>query len=248
MSNDQFAGFQLLTPRSEEAQPINLLVYGDSDCGKTRFLGTASLVERFSPVLHLDVEMGRETLDELPGDAKIDIIPIKRWTQIQQIYNDLYEGTHPYKSVSLDNGTYAQALGMYKLIGVEDYVFDTSRLAEFKDFNGNTEQMKRMVRAFRDLDMNFFMSAHADIAEDPKTKLNKNFPMFTGKLMRQMPGMFSQVFYLYKDEGKNKATQRVMQTVGTATTTAKCRKIVLDEIIITPHMQMLADAPIKEND
>lgn len=252
MTNEAFAGLELLNVKDEgNRAKINSLIYGDSDTGKTRLVGTAGLTEMFSPVLHLDLEKGRSTLGELSADAQLDVVEILRWAQLQTVYDRLYDeiakGTCKYRTVNIDNGTYAQGLGMYKLIGVEDYKFDSTKLAEFKDFNGNTEQMKRMVRAFRDLDIHFFMTAHAEIAEDPKTRLMKNWPAFTNKLMRAMPGMFSQVFYMYKEEGKNKETQRVMQTMGTATTTAKCREIELPPLIVDPHMQEIADAPIKES-
>lgn len=249
MTNDQFAGLQKRRP-SETGEYLRWLGYGDSDAGKTTALGTVALVPELCPVLHIDVEKGSDSLGYLEDNENITIVQPRTWGQIQDVYNVLYEsvrkGTNQFKSVSLDNASYAQSLGIYKLLGVDlNSKFDVPNLAEFKDFNGSTEQILRMIRAFTDLPMNVFMTAWGEQDTDPKTKMDKAFPSFIGKLKRKVPGLFSQIHYFYKEEKKGNATVRKVLTESTPTVTAKTRRIQLPQVMESFHMQNLVDAPLK---
>lgn len=251
MSNEQFAGLQRRKP-SETGQYWRWLGFGDSDSGKTTALGTIAQVPELCPVLHLDLEKGSDSLGYLEDNDNITILQPQTWGKLQEIYNILYndaeKGKVPFKSVSIDNGTIAQSLGIYKLLGVDiNRKFDLPNLAEFKDFNGSTEQILRFMRAFTDLPMHFFMTAWAEQDEDPKTKQNKAFPSFVGKLKRKVPGLVSQVHYFYKEEKKDKPVVRKVLTESTPTVTAKTRRIQLPQVIEDFHMRMLVEAPLKQN-
>lgn len=249
MANEGFAGLQKKKP-SETGQHWRWLGFGDSDAGKTTALGTVAEVPELCPVLHLDVEKGSDSLGWLEDDDNITILQPQTWGKLQEVYNKCYDdcrdGKFPYKSISFDNLSYGQNLGIYKLLGVDlTHKFDMPNLAEFKDWNGSTEQILRFIRAFTDLPVNFFATAWAEQDTDPKTKQEKMFPSFTGKLKRKVPGLFSQVHYFYKEEKKDKPTARKVLTASTPTVVAKTRRIELANPIEDFHMQLLTDAKVK---
>lgn len=245
---------------------LNLLVYGDSGAGKTLLAGTAAFVEELSPVLFIDVEGGTHTLNHYNDVADIDIIPdpndgshpTLKWIDIQKIYDDLYRGRHPYKTVVIDSLTEMQKLAMNTNLGSgSKMTIDAiGNLPEFKDWHVNTEQMRRLVRAFRDLPLNTIFTALADDKADPRTAKSENpriikNPSFTKKLAQEIPAFFDLVFYLYSKQRGNQNV-RYIQTDKDNTVVAKCRVYGVPMVIENPTMEtlyeMLVRNPVRPGD
>lgn len=236
---------------------LNLLVYGDSGTGKTLLAGRASLVKELCPVLFIDVEGGTHTLSSFDDDTPIDIIPDPederplRWSDIQKIYNDLYGGKHPYKTVVVDSYTELQKLAMNSILNGDGRmtIEAEGNLPEFKDWNINTEQMRKMARAFRDLPMNTIFTALANEKADPRTAQSDNprmikEPSFTKKLAQEIPAFFDFVFYLYSKQRGNQNI-RYIQTDKDNTVVAKSRIAGIPVNIENPTMETLYDMLIR---
>ena len=256
LSLNSIGGLKIRTPQ-KRLPYLNVMIYGDSGAGKTLLSGTSAFVPELSPVLFIDVEGGTHTLSHFEDTADIDIVPDPgedrtfRWTDVQKIYDALYKGNHPYKTVVIDSLTEMQKLAMSNILGsgAKVDIDAIGNLPEFKEWHTNTEQMRRMVRAFRDLPMNTIFTALADDIADPRTAKSENpkfqkVPSFTKRLRQEIPAFFDIVLYLYsKAVGPNNV--RWIQTDKDNNAVAKCRVYGVPRAIENPNMEMLYDMLIR---
>jgi hypothetical protein len=235
---------------------FNTLIYGDSGCGKTLLAGMAALVPEMCPVLFLDFEEGTTVLDHLGDDAlnNIETLPGEgadplKWGDVQDIYDYLWRGKHPFKTVVMDTASEAQAVNIGHLLGYDGKVDIDAKLPKFEEWNETTAQMRRMFRGFRDLRMNTIFTAHtysephpSSTKENPRTVIR---PDFTGqKLRSEAPAFFNIVLYMYvKRVGK--ANIRFIMTDRDETYTAKCRIPGVPGSIKNPTMEGLYDVMIR---
>lgn len=246
LSPGSIGGLQIKSASSDTPY-LNLMVYGGSGVGKTLFTGTAATIEEMSPMLFIDAEDGELTLSALP-DAKIDIVSLTEWKKLQQVYNDLHAGKHPYKTVAIDSGTEVQQLAMNDVLGTTGRVLDVGITPEFKDWYKNTEQMRRMVRAFRDLPMNTVITALEMESEDPRTHRKMKRPAFSNKLSAQIPAFFDAVFYMYVKEVKGDVpNERKILTDKTDAAVAKCRIQGMPLVLDNPTVPTIYKYLMKQN-
>ena len=132
---------------------LNILIYGLTDAGKTRLLGSAQRCKATSPSLLLDVDGGTQTL----AGSAIDIFRPQSFSEIQDAYNFLRYENKTYKSVGIDSLTEIQRkLSMGEIIGTLTEGAGYDNLAEHipptrYDWLQSGEQMRRFIRAFREL-------------------------------------------------------------------------------------------------
>lgn len=226
---------------------LNLLVYGDSGAGKTLLAGTAALVSELAPVLFIDVEGGTLTLRHFDESADIDVVRVTEWKQMQKVYDALYGGKHHYKTVVLDSVTEMQKLAMASVLGAgpNGKILDTGSLPEFKEWNINTEQIRRFVRAFRDLEINTIFTALAMDHVDPRKNTVMKRPMLTNKLAGELPAFFDVVLYMYVKERRDAPNLRLIQTDKSDRVVAKCRVQGIPEILQGPTMDDLYEMLIR---
>jgi hypothetical protein len=255
LSLGSIGGLKIRKPQ-DKLPYLNIMIYGDSGAGKTLLSAGAAFVEEMSPILFIDVEGGTHTLSHL-DTSNIDIVPdpseerTLRWTDLQKIYDSLYQGQHPYKTVVIDSLTEMQKLSMSSTLGAGNKaeIDAIGNLPEFKDWHINTESMRRMVRAFRDLPINTIFTALADEKVDPRTAKAENprmikAPAFTKKLQQEIPAFFDMVFYLYS-KARGSTNIRYIQTDKDNTVVAKCRVYGIPMTIDSPGMEMLYDMLIR---
>lgn len=143
---------RLTTPDANHA--INMIIYGDTGVGKTHLAGSAADSTALAPVLMIDVEGGTLTL----AGKQIDVFRPTNWGDVQEAYNVLRSEDHPYKTVIIDSLTEIQRkLSMGFIMGDlqddSDAYHDLSRTAppDRQDWLRTGEQMRKFIRAFRDL-------------------------------------------------------------------------------------------------
>lgn len=247
ISPGSIGGLSVFQPSTMDVSAITMMIYGDSGAGKTRLAGTAAQIEAMSPVLVLDVEGGSLTLKGLFDNDPIDILSIPSWPKLQAVYDDLYRGRHPYKTVVVDSGSESQKLALLhamegtkaKMPDSPDPVsFDTEKLPEIKDWYRNSEQMRRFIRGFRDLPINTIFTALA--MDKDVGNVTTKWPLFTNKLSEEIPGLVSTVYYMYVKETRDASpNQRHLLTDKTTKALAKSRIHGLDTILSDPHMEQI---------
>jgi hypothetical protein len=235
------AGLQV-TPAQERSPYLNFLVYGESGVGKTTLAGSADAVPSMRPVIVIDIEGGTESLrDSFPD---VEVVRVRTWNQMQDVYNVLYTGDHPYKTVILDSLTEIQKFNMDQIM--IDLITKKPEVDPdvpgMREWGKNLEQVRRMVRGFRDLDMHTIFTALEKDDKDDVTGARKVYPMLSGQLAKQVAAFMDVVGYYYVKQfgiGDKAEYKRLLLTRATQKYTAKDRSGKLEHVIESPTMSML---------
>lgn len=141
----------------ENSEHLNMIIYGDTGAGKTYLCGTAIDFVDTSPALLIDFEGGTKTLH----GKKIDITRPKNWKEIQDIYEFFMYDNDKYKCVIIDSLTELQkkySMGFVTGEMTEDsegssiYTsLENATAPTRQDWLRSGEQMRKVIRAFRDL-------------------------------------------------------------------------------------------------
>lgn len=215
---------------------LNILLYGDPGVGKTRLAGSALDVAELAPVLFIDIEGGTYTLKDSFPD--VDVVRVKSWKQMQNVYDELYRGQHGYRTIVLDSLTEIQKfsmLGIMQSLIAEKPDRDPD-IPSVQEWGKNIEQTRKLVRAFRDLPMHSIFTALSKEDKDPRTGMRKMKPSLSGKLSDEVAGFFDIVLYMYMklvdDEPK-----RYLLTGATESHVAKDRSNKLPTVVEQANMQ-----------
>ena len=241
-------------PPQKKLSYLNTMIYGESGVGKTLLGGMAAFVPEMSPLLVIDIEGGSHTLSHLDTD-QILVVPDPdeqrplRWTDIQKVYDDLWRGRHPFKTVMIDSGTEAQALNIGHLLGYDEKIDIAAELPKFEEWNETTTHMRRFFRAFRDLRMNFICTALTYESPDPRTAKTDHprmitRPSFTQKLRSEVPAFFDAVLYM-SSRTVGQANVRYIQTDKDNYVSAKCRIPGIQKEIKNPTIDGMYDMLIR---
>lgn len=239
---------EVLTPTSlgglqianvqQQMDYFNLLIYGDPGVGKTVLAGSADAVEAMSPVLFLDMEGGTMSLrKKYPG---VKTIRVEKFADLIRVWDQLKNTKHNFKTVVVDSLTEAQKLGMYQIMAAAK-AKDPDRdpdLAGIGEWGKNTEQVRKLVRAFRDLPMNTIFTALAQ-QEHLKTGARRVKPSLSAKLSNEVAGFLDIVVYMYNKTKPNEGNMRYLLTLATEEFVAKDRSDNLPPVVEDPDMTKL---------
>lgn len=231
----------------DRPKTVNMMIYGDSGAGKTRLLGSCDAVPEMRPILIIDVEGGTLTLSTTYPEA--EIVRVQSWQEMQNLYDELHKGDHPYRTVGIDSLTEIQKFSMYQIM--KDVVAkDGDRdpdIPGLREWGKNLEQIRRFVRAFRDLPMNTIFTALQVTSKDPKTGTVTTRPGLPGKLSSEVAAFLDIVTYLYvknRKEGDEIVRKRFLLTGATENQVAKDRSGRLPLVIEEPTMREIYDYAI----
>jgi hypothetical protein len=229
----------------------NILVYGEVGVGKTRFAGSADEVPSLRPVLVIDVEGGTFTLRSCFPDA--EVVKVTSWMDLEKIYHELHSGNHPYKTIVVDSLTELQLFNMDQVM-MRLNEKDPERhekqgdgeVASMLEWQISGKQVRKFVRAMKDLPMTVIFTALMKSDKDKRTGKLIKVPDLPGKLAHQIAGMFDTVLYMYKTESEDGEIVRCALTTSTDTIIAKDRSNNLPTPIITnPTMKQIYDYTVK---
>ncbi len=147
-----------IQPVSALQSNLAMLVFGRSGTGKTQFGSTFP-----RPLLVIDInEKGTETIAQ---EEDIDILRVKNWTDLDEIYWELHDGNlastsgEPYQSIVIDQITNLQDLGMAEIMRrgkkKEGELFSQRNWGQLSGL------LKQTITNFKDLDdYNLLLIAH----------------------------------------------------------------------------------------
>ena len=230
----QVGGLDVSSP-NEAKGTISALIYGNSGVGKTVLAASASVVEQMSPVLILDFEGGVLPLRSFYPD--VDVVRAKTWKDMQNIYAEARKGNLEYNTIILDSMTELQKFSMNSImerVVKEDPERDPD-IPSMREYGKNLEQMRRIVRLFRDLPVNTLFTAHAAQETYGKAERTRTKISLTGKLADEIAGFMDLVLYLYV-KTKNKEEVRAVLSQQREDIIAKDRTTRLPKVIEAPTM------------
>lgn len=234
---------------SERRPHFNMMVYGDSGVGKTFLAGTSFNVPEMRRVLFIDIEGGTLTLRKDFPD--IETVRVESWTAMQRLYDALRAGGHGYNTIILDSLTEIQKFNMDQIMMklIESNDERDMDVPSLREWGKNLEQIRRFVRAFRDLPLNVIFTA---LRREDKDRLNrpKNVPSLSGKMAAEVAAFLDIVLYysvreVDGEDGKKKSL-RVLQSVATESTVAKDRSGLLPPVVVDPSMDILYDYIVRK--
>lgn len=217
---------------------INALFYGPPGVGKTVLAGSADAVPEMRPVLLIDVEGGTMSLRHTYPD--VQVVRVQSWDDMQRVYDALYSGQHDYKTVVLDSLTEIQKFSMYNIMRalLKKEPDRDPDIPGMREWGKNIEQIRRLVRAFRDLPMHTIFTALVAIDKDAKTGVAQARPSLSGKLSAEVGGFVDIVGYVYTKVVDGEIT-RAMLTQGTDRHIAKDRSGKLPQVLEFPTMEKI---------
>lgn len=218
---------------------INLLIYGEPGAGKTWLTGTAQDHDKTGPILLLDVEGGTVTLRDRKD---IDVKQVRSISDIVEIHRTLVEeNNNYYKTVIIDSLTELQKLDMRDIM--KEVVNKRPDLdpdvPSMREWGKSSEHIRRIVRGFRDLEMNTIMTALMQVEKD-EVGVVTYYPALPGKLRAEIPGFLDIVGYLYTVV-EDDETIRKIQFAKTRRITAKDRTSALGDSMSNPTVPMIWD-------
>ena len=244
LTTRSIAGLPVRTVQ-ERSPFLNIMIYGASGTGKTILTGSADAVPEMRPVLFVDIEGGTESLRSTYPE--VETVRVTTWKEMQAVYNVLHSGKHDYRTVVLDSLTEIQKFNMYNIM---QEVFtakgDSGKVdidvPSMREWGKNLEQIRKFVRAFRDLQMHTLFTALERIDKDDRTGMTTIRPSLSGKMSEEVAAFLDIVMYYYVKEVRENdetKTQRLLLTRKTAQHTAKDRSGKLPVVIQEPSMAKL---------
>lgn len=236
-----------IAPVRERPKTVNLMVYGDSGVGKTTLAGSADGVPEMRPVLFVDIEGG--TLSLTHSYPEVEVVRVGSWKEMQELYYELHEREHGYRTIVLDSLTEIQKFSMNQIMAnlIEDYPERDPDIPSMREWGKNIEQIRRFVRAYRDLPVNTIFTALAKTDKDQKTGTWYTKPYLPGKLADEIAGFLDIVTYYYiknMKQGDEVVRTRYLLTGATENQVAKDRSGRLPLVIEEPTMKQIYDYAI----
>lgn len=228
-------------------RPLNLLIYGEAGTGKTVLSGSSDEVPEFRKVLILDVEGGTMSIDH--RYPEVDVIRLTDFSKMNDIYEELWRRKdHGYGCIVLDSLTEMQKLSMASIMGGEAWKnpeIDPD-IPSMRNWGKNINQIRRLVRQFRDLPVPTIFTALVQEEKDERTGRLLRKPALSGKLASEVAGFFDIVGYLYIKETQGQQT-RYLLTSGAEGVVAKDRSERLPPLLESPTMKTIYDFVAKGN-
>jgi hypothetical protein len=215
-------------------------VYGKSGLGKTTLAGSADAVPEMRPVLFIDVEGGTESLRH--SYPNVSVVRVTSWQEMTNLFNVLRRGNSGFNTVVLDSLTEIQKFNMYEIMKevVREHPERDFDVPSMREWGVSLEQLRRLIRGFRDLPMNVIFTALEKSDQDKRTGLTMYKPSLSGKLADEAPAFLDIVLYIYMKRVKvdgDDVDQRMLLTAATDVHIAKDRSGQLPNPLVNPTMK-----------
>jgi phage nucleotide-binding protein len=196
-----------------EARAPKILVYGGAGVGKTTLI--ASLTGK---VLIISAEAGLLSLAGADIDA--DVVEVTSIEALRAVYAELRAGDHGYAWVVLDS---VSEIGEVVLSAEKSKTKDPRQA-----YGALSDEMLKIMRAFRDLSCGVYFSAKLASTKDEATgRVSHGIGMPGAKLGEALPYLFDEVFRLIvvdEDDGNGgKVAARYLLTATDGKSVAKDR-------------------------
>lgn len=226
------------TSVQESTYYLKCLLYSTPGAGKTK------LACESPKALLIDTEHGSRTLKNHPELSHVKILKIKTVQDLSDVFWALKDGEYPeYETIIVDTLSELQKRFLDESLRknsasnpkADPYV------PEGKDYQRNTEQIRRLVMSYRDLDRNIIFTAHEVEEKDDADGIIKVRPALTPKVNQTLYGLMDLIGYLTVTTDAEGKSERKLQVHPSRRVQAKTR-ITFPPIITNPTMKFIMDA------
>lgn len=241
---------------SARSAKTDSLVYGPPKLGKTTFALSSQDIPAMMPYLHVAIERGEETIRDTYPDTPVlflgedddgNVLETagQKWLRFNMIYEELRRPGHGYRTVCLDTMDELQTVNIGSIMENTPAVLEGKQdpdVPSLREYGKSRTQMKRVIRAFQDLDMNVIWICHSKNDQDEKTKRWSKKPALVGQLQDEVGGMVNNLLYLTMYPAtKTEPAQRVLITASDGEIQAGTRSRVLNDMgeILDPTMSQV---------
>lgn len=206
-----------ISPVENKSKYLKILVYGMPGVGKTVFTATAP-----KPLI-IDIENGAHSINNHPELKDAQALEFKSIFQVEQLIKYLGDRApqlDDFETVVVDSFSELQKRDLDEIVRAEA-AKDSARnkyLPIGPDYNVNTEHMRQIASALRDLDRHIIVTCHVKEEKDDNTGRLLVRPNLTPKLAGTLAGIFDVVGYMSMQD-----QTRTLQVHPTNTVTAKTR-------------------------
>jgi len=224
-----------------------MIIYGDPGSGKTVLAGSSDQVPDMRPVIFIDIEGGTFSIRE--RFPEVEVVRVETWNDMQKIYDALLMEDHEYNTVVLDSLTEIQKFSMYNIMEftVKKDPDRDPDVPSMREWGKNIEQIRKLVRAFRDLPMHTVFTALAKTDKDNKTGSVKTMPSLSGKLAAEVSAFVDIVGYQYTKVMEDEL-RRFLLTTATDRYVAKDRSDHLSPTLENPTMKDIFESALSKGD
>ncbi len=200
---------EIKSTKSVESQNVKVLVYGNAGAGKTYLCSTIN-----EPALIISAESGLLSLNKFD----IDYVSVNSVKDVLDVFNYLAKDSDggKYKWVCLDS-----------LSEIAEVILADEKKKEKdprKAYGTMIDRMTALIRHFRDLRRNIYMTAKVDRVRDDVTGSVLWSPSMPGsKLAQSLPFYFDEVFAYRHIQNESGESKRFLQTVSCSQYLAKDR-------------------------
>lgn len=191
-------------------------------------------------MLFIDVEGGTTTIRR---KKDIDVVSLRSIKQLESVYDELRTANEGYyKTCVIDSLTELQKLNMRVIMKETPAVLEGRQdpdVPSMREWGKSGEHIRRIVRGFRDLEMNVIMTALVDVDKDENGVVRFR-PSLPGKLKMEVPG-FMDVVGFYSAVMEQDTLIRRLQFAATRRVIAKDRTGNLGDMVDNPTFPDLWD-------
>jgi phage nucleotide-binding protein len=229
-----------IAPVEDKHSKLKVLIYGDPGTGKTVLAAGAP-----APLL-IDVEGGSLSLRNHSELSTVEVMRYVNVKQLELFASAASQSDSPfdkYESIIIDTFSELQKRDLDDIVKAAARK-DPSRDPNIPigpDYNKNTEHLRQIAAAFRDLDKHLIVICHAKEEKDERTGTLFVRPNLTPKLASTMAGIFDIVGYM-SATGEGETRRRTLQVHPSPSIQAKTRIGNLPTVIENPSFETLLDA------
>ncbi|MEW6557194.1 MAG: ATP-binding protein [Elusimicrobiota bacterium] len=194
-------GIKIIKSNEGRSQYLRMMVYGVPGSGKTVFGSTAP-----DPLI-LDAEAGLLSI----ADKKLDTVKIETFQDVINVFNFLKTEKLAYKTVVIDSLTELQRKSMDLILSKAG-----RDRATIGDWGMNIDQVRNIIRYFRDLEMNLLLICLNEERKDEDAGIIMQRPALQGRtLPEEVMGYVDVVGYLFTKEvegteGKKQLVRKIL--------------------------------------
>jgi hypothetical protein len=207
--------------------PLRMILFGPPGIGKTVFFGTGVEDPRVSPMLILDYDGGMRSIQSkvvtistlaelkkveslnLPQDKAVSFRP-KSWNDTEQVLNFLVNQKY-FRSVVVDSFSELNYQNLAAIVESEKLKGSNrdGDVPQIGDYGKSANQLRKLVRIFRDLEIHSFYTAHVNDVKDELDGTIETRPSFIGKLSVEIPALVDVVGYVQMSRVRGESIRQI---------------------------------------